>query len=108
MSIVTGIPEKWMVDEGLAIASLKPKAEFAYIEGKGITAWHSPSITQPTESEINAEVTRLKALWDDEKYKRDRRDEYPSVVDQLDKIYHSGVDAWKADIKAIKDKYPKS
>jgi len=29
------------------------------------------------------------------------------VVDQLDKIYHSGVNAWKADIKAIKDKYPK-
>ena len=34
-------------------------------------------------------------------------DEYPSWQDQLDKIYHSGIDAWKADIKAIKDKYPK-
>ena len=30
------------------------------------------------------------------------------MEDQLDKIYHSGVNAWKADIKAIKDKYPKS
>ena len=36
-----------------------------------------------------------------------RREEYPSIADQLDKIYHSGIDAWKADIKAIKDKYPK-
>ena len=36
-----------------------------------------------------------------------RRDEYPPIEEQLDKIYHSGVDAWKADIKAIKDKYPK-
>ena len=34
--------------------------------------------------------------------------EYPPIVDQLDKIYHSGIDAWKADIKVIKDKYPKT
>jgi len=37
-----------------------------------------------------------------------RKAEYPPIVDQLDKIYHSGVNAWKADIKAIKDKYPKT
>ena len=41
------------------------------------------------------------------KYQRDRAEEYPSWQDQLDKIYHSGIDGWKADIKAIKDKYPK-
>ena len=37
-----------------------------------------------------------------------RAAEYPPIKDQLDKIYHSGIDAWKADIKAIKDKYPKT
>ena len=37
-----------------------------------------------------------------------RRPEYPPIEDQLDKIYHSGVAAWKAQIKAIKDKYPKA
>jgi len=37
-----------------------------------------------------------------------RRAEYPPLQEQLDKIYHSGVDAWKADIKVIKDKYPKT
>ena len=37
-----------------------------------------------------------------------RRAEYPPIEDQLDKIYHSGVNAWKADIKVIKDKYPKT
>ena len=37
-----------------------------------------------------------------------RVSEYPPLQEQLDKIYHSGVDAWKADIKAIKDKYPKT
>ena len=41
-------------------------------------------------------------------YKDARRVEYPSIEDQLDKIYHSGIDAWKDDIKAIKDKYPKT
>tara|TARA_A100001388_G_scaffold268508_1_gene243736 strand:+ start:303 stop:878 length:576 start_codon:yes stop_codon:yes gene_type:complete len=41
-------------------------------------------------------------------YTEARREEYPPLEDQLDKIYHSGVDAWKADIKAIKDKYPKT
>ncbi len=37
-----------------------------------------------------------------------RKAEYPSIVDQLDKIYHTSLTAWKADIKAIKDKYPKT
>ena len=37
-----------------------------------------------------------------------RRPEYPPIEDQLDMIYHSGVNAWKAQIKEIKDKYPKA
>ena len=41
-------------------------------------------------------------------YTESRKAEYPPIVDQLDKIYHSGIDAWKADIKVIKDKYPKT
>ena len=41
-------------------------------------------------------------------YTEARAAEYPPLEEQLDKIYHSGVDAWKADIKAIKDKYPKT
>ena len=28
-----------------------------------------------------------------------RKAEYPPLEEQLDKIYHSGIDAWKADIK---------
>jgi len=41
-------------------------------------------------------------------YTEARRAEYPPIEDQLDKIYHSGINAWKADIKKIKDKYPKT
>ena len=40
-------------------------------------------------------------------YARKRHDEYPDWRDQLDKIYNDGLDAWKASIKTVKDKYPK-
>jgi len=37
-----------------------------------------------------------------------RKKAYPSWEDQLDYIYHNGVDGWKADIiTPIKEKYPK-
>ena len=37
-----------------------------------------------------------------------RKKAYPTWQDQLDDIYHNGIDAWKATIKVTKDKYPKS
>ena len=40
-------------------------------------------------------------------YKTDRANEYPSIPDQLDDIFHNGLDAWKATIQTTKDKYPK-
>ena len=59
----------------------------------------------------SAKVTAARTAIDDAyaavEYQRKRKEEYPSWEDQLDKIYHSGIDAWKADIKVIKDKYPK-
>ena len=64
---------------------------------------------KPTEKECTDGLAALQAAWDLENnsYKSKRRAEYPSVVDQLDDIYHNGIDAWKATIKATKDKYPK-
>ena len=64
---------------------------------------------KPTEKECTDGLAALQAAWDleNDSYKSKRRAEYPAVIDQLDKIYHSGIDAWKADIKTIKDKYPK-
>ena len=59
----------------------------------------------------SAKVTAARKAIDDAyaavEYQRKRREEYPSWEDQMDKIYHEGIDAWKADIKTIKDKYPK-
>lgn len=59
------------------------------------------------QSKIDAARTAINKELADTKYQRDRAAEYPSVVDQLDLIYHSGIDAWKAKIKETKDKYPK-
>tara|TARA_S200000501_G_C20583105_1_gene638147 strand:- start:69 stop:386 length:318 start_codon:yes stop_codon:yes gene_type:complete len=70
-----------------------------------IIEWDSAnSDSQPTDDELNAAYTAWKAA---EEYKINRENEYPSIVDQLDDIYHNGLDAWKATIKITKDKYPK-
>ena len=89
-----------------AILSLEPNAEVTIIEDK-IVGWHNEEITQPTDAEITAEQTRLQTEYDNNAYQRNRAAEYPSIPDQLDDIYHNGIDAWKATIKVTKDKYPK-
>ena len=63
--------------------------------------------TQPTETEIQAKIAELQSDFDSKQYQRDRATAYPSWQDQLDNIFHNGIDAWKADIQAIKDQFPK-
>ena len=59
-------------------------------------------------SAVNTKSTELENEVDAKQYQRDREKEYPSIADQLDDIYHNGINAWKATIKVTKDKYPKS
>lgn len=59
------------------------------------------------QSKIDTARSEIDTAYTAVKYQRDRAAEYPSVVDQLDLIYHSGIDAWKTKIKETKDKYPK-
>jgi hypothetical protein len=40
-------------------------------------------------------------------YKAQRAAEYPNIVDQLDTLFHEGIDGWKETIQAVKTKYPK-
>ena len=54
-----------------------------------------------------AKIAELKTIYDSFQYQRDRAKEYPSIEDQLDDLYHNGIDGWKTTIKAVKDKYPK-
>ena len=68
--------------------------------------WHDGT-TPISKADIEAKMVELQADYDAKQYQRDRANDYPSIVDQLDKIYHSGIDEWKKVIKATKDKYPK-
>ena len=63
--------------------------------------------TPISKADIQAKQAELQTAYDAKDYQRKRAKEYPSIVDQLDDIYHNGIDAWKATIKTTKDKYPK-
>jgi len=60
------------------------------------------------EKEVSIDWSKVEAWTDPNQYIYNRIAEYPSILDQLDKIYHDGIDKWKEEmIKPIKDKYPK-
>ena len=56
---------------------------------------------------VTYDETAVQAYIDAHAYIAKRQAEYPSLPDQFDLIYHQGLDAWKAAIQAVKDKYPK-
>lgn len=90
-----------------ALQSLRPGAQWV-LRGDDLE-WLDTEQTQPTEAEIQAEVTRLQAEHDAKAYARNRATEYPSIGDQLDALFHAGVfpTEMAALIQAVKDKYPK-
>jgi|TARA_R100001224_G_scaffold65690_1_gene39490 hypothetical protein len=59
------------------------------------------------ENIITINESLVTAKLAETEYQDKRRAEYPSIINQLDDIYHNGIDGWKATIKAVKDKYPK-
>ena len=58
-------------------------------------------------NEITLNITNINNWVDPNAYVDKRVAEYPPIAEQLDDIYHNGVDEWKKTIKAVKDKYPK-
>ena len=92
-----------------AILSLQPTAEFV-VRGNTEIEWHSADITQPTEAEIQAEISRLQAEYDSNQYQRDRATAYPSLADQADMQYWdavNGTTTWQDAIAKVKADYPK-
>ena len=63
--------------------------------------------TDSSGNSVTINWTNVEAWTDPNEYKYKRAAEYPSIVDQLDDMYHNGIDGWKTTIKAVKDKYPK-
>jgi len=92
-----------------AILKINPNAIIT-VRGSDINTceieWHEGT-TPISKADIQAKQAELQTAYDAKQYQRDRVKDYPSIVDQLDDIYHNGIDAWKATIKTTKDKYPK-
>ena len=49
----------------------------------------------------------VQAYMDANSYKDNRAAAYPSIADQLDLLYHGGMETWKAAITAVKEEFPK-
>ena len=90
---------------GKAILAIKSNAQIS-VEDNNINTlvWHDGNPTNITKEQILAKQSELQALED---VYENRRKEYGTVVSQLDEIYHSGLDSWKARLANIKAKYPK-
>ena len=90
-----------------ALKSLKPKAEWA-LHGDVLT-WMDDVQTEPTQSEIDAEIIRLQAVYDSQVYARNRKEEY----DQLNQFEMQFDDkentttTWVDKINEIKGRHPK-
>ena len=96
-----------MTDILNSILAINSDAQFSVNaeDVKQIT-WHNGT-TPIAEADILAKQKELQTVYDNLEYQRKRAAEYPSIADQLDDLYHNGIDGWKTTIKTIKDKYPK-
>ena len=90
-----------------AIQKINPTAEVS-VSGEDINSivWENGT-TPISKADIEVKMAELQTAYDAKQYQRDRAVEYPSIKDQLDDIYHNGIDGWKATIKVTKDANPK-
>jgi hypothetical protein len=99
-----------MIDLMTAIQSLRPNAELV-VRGNTEIEWLDVEQTQPSDSEIDAEITRLQAEYDAAQYARDRAEAYPSLTEQADMAYwdrKNGTTTLDDAISAVKSAYPKT
>jgi hypothetical protein len=95
-----------------ALDNLRPASDWS-IKGEVIT-WLDKEQTEPTQAEIEAEVSRIEAEYDANQYQRDRQPNYPDLAEQFDLLWHA-IDADTLDktsdfyttLKAVKDAHPK-
>ena len=96
-----------MIDLMTAIQSLRPKSVVT-ITGD-VIEWMDDTQTQPSQTEITAEVTRLQGIYDSQEYARNRKAKYDLLnQDELrfDDLENTTT-TWQDAINAIKLEYPK-
>lgn len=92
-----------------AIRSICPEAQFTISNDdySQITWLNIAEEYRPTQEEVEAEMQRLQQEYERNQYQRDRATAYPTIQDQLDLLYHGGLDAWREEINKVKEQYPK-
>lgn len=96
-----------------ALLSLRPGAQWThYGGGYEDLVWHELPVEEggqemPTLEEIEIELERLQQEWENNEYQRLRKNDYPSIEEQLDLLYHQGYEGWKSKIEEVKLNYPK-
>ena len=93
-----------------AILKINPDAQVS-VGGNSFDdiTWHNGT-TPISQSEIEAKITELEAEYIANQYQRDRRNEYPSIREQLDMQYWdavNGTTTWKDAIAQVKADNPK-
>lgn len=100
-----------------ALNSIKFAASWT-IEGEEIyqnLTWLDADLPCPTEEEIQAKIDQLQQQYDLEFYREVRADQYPSIGDQLDMLWHAmdadpakRLEPFYTSIKTVKDQNPKT
>jgi len=85
------------------------KGDYVWCDGAGNIEWKDGHETTVEEKKkIDDRFVELWKEWGDNQYQRDRERAYPSIGDQLDKIYHDGIDKWKTEmVDPVKNAIPK-
>lgn len=93
------------IDICTAILAIKNNAQVS-VSGDDINTlvWHDKNPTKISNKQILDKQKELQALED---VYENRRNEYGTIISQLDEIYHNGLDSWKARLANIKLKFPK-
>ena len=92
-----------------AIRAIDPEINFGSYLGddpETIAWWEPPNKKIPSD-QLLLKLAELQADYEANQYQRDRAADYPSWQEQMDLLYHGGVDALKAELKKTKDKFPK-
>jgi hypothetical protein len=81
---------------------------YAYEADGSQDAFIKEGLVAVTDAEVaTIRAAKQQAAFNALTYAEKRAAAYPSIVDQLDTIYHKGIDAWKAEIAAVKTEHPK-
>ena len=89
------------------LAIMRAYPEVVTVNG-GKEAWDNDGKeVELNEELILQEIEKMEEEYKAVEYQRLRKPEYPKIEDQLDLLYHKGIEGWKEEIQEVKDKYPK-